>query len=1493
MTLFETFKGIELSSSLLEEFDNAEIDRLEVSEKEGRAWLYLTLFKPAQKNSIKKLEEELNKKLFYNMGCFAEIKEFYSFSADISIEKLFDDFYDSFLYEINNIGHVYRLVFEDAGTAFDGNIIRISLPDGCVEHEAGNILKNYFEDVFKTRFGRDIHVENVFFPVEKKEEEDNIVEFCDGPRRRLDPSENKPEAEKKESAASAQGEADKKASAKNTDSKKESSEKSENSADAPKKSSAYDKFKYKKTKLPPDPDLFYGRNFEENIVHICDIQDEIGEVCIWGKTLASEASELKKTGKILFTFTVTDFTDTIKVKLFFTPEQFEEEFKPFYEDGMFVKLKAYAKNDTYEHELVLSSVVGIKKSADNRVKRKDNAPVKRVELHAHTKMSDMDAVAEPSDLFKTAFSWGHKAVAITDHGVVQGFTDAFHAYQKIYGDAKKNLKNNPDSEDAKAAFDKINNFKLIYGCEGYLVDDVREIAINTDNLDIDAPVVAISLLTDGTNAARNNITSYAAVRLYNGETASISSDDATNNLYDFFNFIKGCVILSMKPEEDLSFLKEASMRASYEFNPAIVDIDNLARMLYPELQSYRIGALAKEFHIKGETKGCLPEAKCIFEVFDIFREELKKREITHFDALNTMGSMSDKAIKSMPLYHIVLLCKNEIGRINLYRLVSFSHIDYYNKRPRIPKSVLMKYREGLIIGSACEAGELFRAIVFNRPETEIRRLCKFYDYFEVQPIGNNAFMKDDSSFDVSNDEDLRNLNRRIVELGEEFHKPVVATCDVHFLNPEDSIYRSIIMAAHGFTDADRQPPLFLHTTQEMLDEFAYLGSDKAYEIVVTNSNLIADSIDKIEPVRPDKCPPVIKDSDTTLKQICYNKAHSMYGDPMPPVVQERLDHELNSIISNGYAVMYIIAQKLVWKSNEDGYLVGSRGSVGSSFVATMAGITEVNPLPPHYYCPKCHYSDFDSETVKEYSAMSGLDMPDAVCPVCGTKLKKDGNNIPFETFLGFNGDKEPDIDLNFSGEYQSKAHAYTEVIFGEGQTFRAGTITGLADKTAYAYAMKYFENHSIVKRRSELERLAKGCEGVRKSTGQHPGGIIVLPFGEEIYSFTPVQRPANDMTTTTVTTHFDYHSIDHNLLKLDILGHDDPTMIRFLQDLTGIDVKEIPMDDKKVISLFESTEALGIKPEDIDGCPLGSLGLPELGTDFVIQMLLDTQPKCFSDMIRISGLSHGTDVWLGNTQTLIAEKKCTLSTAVCTRDDIMIYLISRGIEPGVSFKIMESARKGRGLTPEWEELMLAHDVPDWYIWSCKKIKYMFPKAHACAYVMMAFRIAWFKVYYPLAYYAAYFSIRATAIDYEKMCRGKEIMVREMEALKRRSESKNPEDKLSQKENDELKDMKIVLEMYARGFDFVPIDIFKAKAGRFQVIDDKLMPSLTSIDGLGESAALQIEEGVKQGAFLSRDEFKSRCKISETVCEKMNNLGLLGNLPKSNQISFEDFLNGNA
>ena len=867
---------------------------------------------------------------------------------------------------------------------------------------------------------------------------------------------------------------------------------------------------------------------------------------------------------------------------------------------------------------------------------------------------------------------------------------------------------------------------------------------------------------------------------------------------------------------------------------------------------------------------------------------LEERGVTTLDQVNEMASASVENIQKMPTYHAIILATCDQGRTNLYRLVSLAHIKYYHKRPRIPKSEFLKYRDGLLIGSACEAGELYRAILNGRPEEEISRLVDFYDYLEIQPLGNNAFLVRDEDSPIASNDDLIEINKKIVHLGEEFHKPVVATCDVHFLDPDDEIYRRIIMTGQGFKDADDQAPLYLRTTEEMLKEFEYLGSAKAEEVVITNTNRIADMCERISPVRPDKCPPVIENSDQMLRDICYNKAHKMYGDPLPEIVQERLERELNSIISNGYAVMYIIAQKLVWKSNEDGYLVGSRGSVGSSFVATMSGITEVNPLHAHYLCKHCQYSDFDSDLVKSYSGRGGCDMPDKICPRCGRPLSKEGFDIPFETFLGFKGNKEPDIDLNFSGEYQSKAHKYTEVIFGEGQTFKAGTIGTLADKTAFGYVKNYYEERGIHKRNCEIDRIVGGCVGVRRTTGQHPGGIVVLPMGEQIYTFTPIQHPANDMTVDITTTHFDYHSIDHNLLKLDILGHDDPTMIRMLQDLTGVDPTQIPLDDQAVMSLFQNTSALGISPEDIDGCQLGALGIPEFGTDFAMGMLIDTQPKEFSDLIRIAGLSHGTDVWLGNAQTLIQEKKATISTAICTRDDIMIYLISMGLDSEESFKIMENVRKGmvaKGKCdkwPEWKQDMIDHNVPDWYIWSCEKIKYMFPKAHAAAYVMMAWRIAYCKVFYPLAYYAAYFSIRATGFSYELMCQGKDTLEGYMRDYKKRK------DTLSKKEQDTFKDMRIVQEMYARGFEFLPIDIYSSQPHRFQIVDGKLLPALNTIDGLGDNAAVAIAEAAKDGVFLSKDDFRERTKVSKTTIDLMSDLGLFGDIPESNQLSLFDF-----
>ena len=1255
-----------------------------------------------------------------------------------------------------------------------------------------------------------------------------------------------------------------------------------------------------------NPDVLYGRDFEDEPIPISSIEHEMGEVAIRGQIRAQEMRELRNE-KFLMILEVTDFTDTIVVKLFLQAEQ-AKALGETVKKGAFVKVKGVTNIDRFDSQLGIGSVTGIKKAADFRVGRTDTYPQKRVELHCHTKMSDMDGVSEVKDIVKQAYKWGHPAIAITDHGAVQAFPDANHVIEDIdraYRDAYK--EDHP--EVTKDELKKISHpFKVLYGVEGYLVDDLQKLVTNSKNQAIESTCVVFDLETTGFSPTQNRIIEIGAVKVENGEITDrfstfvnpqvpipfrIEQLTSINDnmvmdaptieqvLPEFLDFVGDAVLAAHNASFDVSFIEENMRRLGLWRDFTYVDTVALARVLLPQLNRFKLDTVAKALHVQLQHHHrAVDDAECTAGIYLKFMEMLKLQGAETFDAVNELGSASLDQIKKLPTYHVIILAKNDVGRVNLYRLVSFSHLQYYNRRPRIPKSALNEYREGLIVGSACEAGELFRAVLEGKSEPEIARIVDFYDYLEIQPIGNNAFLLREDN-EINSEADLQELNRKIVRLGEQFNKPVVATCDVHFLNPEDEVYRRIIMAGKGFKDADQQAPLFLRTTEEMLKEFSYLGSEKAEEVVITNTNKIADMCEKISPVRPDKCPPVIPDSDKTLRTICYNRAHEIYGEELPPIVTERLERELNSIISNGFAVMYIIAQKLVWKSNDDGYLVGSRGSVGSSFVATMAGITEVNPLSPHYYCEDCHYYDFDSEDVKAYAGRAGCDMPDKNCPVCGAPLRKEGFDIPFETFLGFKGNKEPDIDLNFSGDYQGNAHRYTEVIFGEGHTFRAGTVGTLADKTAFGYVKKYYEEHGQRKRVCEINRIVEGCVGVRRTTGQHPGGIIVLPHGEEIYSFTPIQHPANDTETDIITTHFDYHSIDHNLLKLDILGHDDPTMIRMLEDLTGLNAKDIPLDDKSVMSLFQSTEALGVTPEEILGCPLGSLGIPEFGTDFVIQMLQDTKPQSFSDLVRISGLSHGTDVWLGNAQTLIQEGKATIATAICTRDDIMTYLIRMGLDSEQSFTIMESVRKGKGLKPEWEKEMKEHDVPDWYIWSCKKIKYMFPKAHAAAYVMMAYRIAYCKVYYPLAYYAAYFSIRASAFNYELMCLGHERLLAHMKEYKKNYDS------LTKKEQDTYKDMKSVQEMYARGFEFIPIDINRADASRFQIIDGKLMPSLCSIDGLGNKAAEAVVEAVKDGPFLSKDDFWQRTKVPKSVIDVMSDLGLLGDLPETNQLSLFD------
>ena len=1448
------------------------------------------------KRDIWRLEEDMRQQLFPNQKMQIKLMEHYRLSGQYTAKTLLDTYKESMLCEIKEYSLLLYNIFRKAEIRFEEDMqMTLILEDTLIARESQDELIEVLDKIIRERCGIQTKFDIQF--VEKKEshykkDTDHQIDLeVESIVRRTAAAKSEHEQEHAEDemlgAVAKENEAD---TSKAQSPKEQSAKvaKTKSAADAGSrqngKKGGVKKREYG-LKRSDNPDVFYGRDFDEEAVTIDTIQGEVGEVVIRGQIIDTDMRELRNGEKTIVKIVITDFTDTIAAKIFVKNEQ-RDELMEHLKKGNFIKIKGVTTMDKFDHEIGLSFLAGMKKIPDFTTPRLDNSMEKRVELHCHTKMSDMDGVSDVKDIIKRAKSWGHKAIAITDHGAVQAFTDAYHSVS-------------PEDD-----------FKVIYGVEAYLVDDLKEIITNSKNQSLDDSYVVFDLETTGFSPNTCKIIEIGAVKVENGtiterfsefvnpqvpipfkieELTGIRDDMVMGAetieeiLPRFMEFCEGCVMIAHNAEFDMSFIRKNCMDLDIPCNHTVGDTVAMARILLPTLHRFKLDTVAKALKISLENHHrAVDDAECTAHIFVKFIEMLKERHIETLNDLNSLGATSVDTVKKLPTHHAIILAQNEVGRINLYRLVSESHLTYYAKRPRIPKSLYLKYKEGLCIGSACEAGELYQAILNGRPQEEIARLVNFYDYLEIQPLGNNMFMLESDKAPVETIEELQEINRKICRLGEEFHKPVVATCDVHFLDPQDEVYRRIIMAGKGFKDSDDQAPLYLRTTEEMLAEFEYLGSEKAREVVITNPNKIAAMCERIEPVRPDKCPPVIENSDQMLRDICYNKAHEMYGEELPPIVQERLERELNSIISNGYAVMYIIAQKLVWKSNEDGYLVGSRGSVGSSFAATMSGITEVNPLRPHYYCKKCHYSDFDSKEVLAYAGRSGCDMPDKNCPVCGEPLTKDGFDIPFETFLGFKGNKEPDIDLNFSGDYQGKAHRYTEVIFGEGQTFRAGTIGTLADKTAFGYAKNYYEERGIAKRNCEIDRIVQGCVGIRRTTGQHPGGIIVLPVGEEIYSFTPVQHPANDMETDIITTHFDYHSIDHNLLKLDILGHDDPTMIRMLEDLTGIDAQQIPLDEPTVMSLFLNTSALGVEPEDLGGCPLGSLGIPEFGTDFVIQMLIDTKPQSFSDLIRISGLSHGTDVWLGNAQTLIEEGKATISTAICTRDDIMIYLIGMGLESELSFTIMESVRKGKGLKDEWIEEMKAHNVPDWYIWSCQKIKYMFPKAHAAAYVMMAWRIAYCKVYYPLAYYAAFFSIRATAFNYELMCQGKEKLNYFIKDYEKRK------DTLTKKEQDTVKDMRIVQEMYARGFTFLPLDVYTAKARYFQIIDGKLMPALNTIEGLGDKAAEAIEDAAKQGAFLSKDDFRQRTKVSKTVIDLMSDLGLLEGLPETNQLSLFDF-----
>ncbi len=1264
------------------------------------------------------------------------------------------------------------------------------------------------------------------------------------------------------------------------DEKKEKDTKKENKDNKNSNNEQNPKDKKEENTVEENTPLILGRslNIKDGLVKVADLTIDSGKISLEGEILNTDSRELKS-GKFLVLFDLYDGSSTITCKAFVEADKIQKVLGRL-ENAKGVKIAGTAQFDPYSKELGVITNVIIETEGKKKHIRMDNSEEKRVELHLHTQMSQMDGMTSAKDLIKRAMKWGMKSIAITDHGVVQAFPEA----HKLLG------YDNPD-------------MKVIYGVEAYLVPDKNPSVTNAKNQDIDTEYCVFDLETTGLSYRTEKITEIGAIKIKNGEIIDTFetfvnpekpipyevvevthiTDDMVKDaptieeiLPKFLEFVGDSVLVAHNADFDIGFTKYNAKNMGLELNNTYIDTLRLAKELFPDYKKYKLGIIAEKLGIKVDVAHrALDDVKTLVQVFNVMIDMLKEKGVTNIDDIDELSSAEEINLKNLPSYHAIILAKDYVGLKNLYKLVSISHLHYFYRKPRILKSIYKKYSEGLILGSACEQGELYRAIVAGKSDEEIEEIANEYDYLEIQPLGNNEFMVRNGT--VKDREALKDINRKIVELGDKLGKLVVATGDVHFMDPEDEIYRRILMAGQGYEDADQQAPLYLRTTNEMLEEFMYLGMEKAYEVVVTNTNKIADLCERISPISPEKCPPYIEGCEQTIKDIAYEKAHELYGDPLPEIVQTRLDKELDSIIRNGFSVMYIIAQKLVWKSNEDGYIVGSRGSVGSSFAAYATGITEVNSLPPHYRCPNCKYSDFT-----DYGFQCGFDLPDKDCPKCGHKLIKDGIDIPFETFLGFNGDKEPDIDLNFSGEYQAKAHRYTEVIFGKGTTFKAGTVGTVAEKTAYGYVKKYFEERQIPVNSAEINRLSLGCTGIKRTTGQHPGGIIVVPKGREIYEFTPVQHPADDPNSDIITTHFDYHSIDQNLLKLDILGHDDPTVIRMLYDITGIDPTKVPLDDKETMSIFSSTDALGVTPEQI-GSKVGSYGIPEFGTKFVRGMLVDTKPTTFDELIRISGLSHGTDVWLNNAQTLIENGTVTLNEAICCRDDIMIYLIKKGVEPNPAFKIMETVRKGKALKDpaKWAEyvaLMKENNVPDWYIKSCEKIKYMFPKAHAAAYVTNAFRIAWFKVHKPKAYYTAYFSIRADEFDSEYMIYGKEKVKNKMREIELQGNSATAKDK------NMYAILEIVLEMYERGINFLPIDLYKSHSTKFIMEEEGIRPPLNSIPGLGTIAAESIYNAAQEEKFMSIDELQVRSKVGKSVIELLQKFGCLDGMSKSNQIS---------
>ena len=1235
-------------------------------------------------------------------------------------------------------------------------------------------------------------------------------------------------------------------------------------------------------KLPIDisrAECIYGRPIRRALQTLDSVREDSGRVTVWGDVFGFEARETRDGSKNIVSFNITDYTASNTVKVI-TDKKKAEPIIAGVKNGCTVMVSGEVSFDKYDREIAVRAydIARVPKW-----EKTDDAPQKRVELHLHTTMSAMDAVTPVAEYVRRAAKWGHRAVAITDHGVAQAYPDAMNAAEALEKDGTP--------------------IKVIYGIEDYFVDDTTPAAFGGADMPFDGEFVVFDIETTGLNQQRDRITEIGAVRVKNGEIGEnfdtfinpgvpippkiteltgIRDDmvaDAPGEEEALRQFTAFCgdnaVLVAHNGGFDAGFCRTAGKRSGVPFPYTYLDTIPICRALYPQMKNYKLDTVANflklpPFH---HHRAC-DDAKVLADIFLILLDRLKAdKEIRSVGAIN--GSLGGVDVKKLPSWHQILLVRNKKGLKNLYKLISKSQLDYFYKHPRIPRSQLMQLRDGLLVGSACEAGELYRAVLDGKPWAELKKIAGFYDFLEIQPLCNNAFLVREGR--VKDEEGLREINRTIVKLGDELHIPVVATGDVHFIDEKDGIFRQILMAGLGFSDTEHQPPLYFRTTDEMLREFAYFG-DRAKELVIDNPNRIADMVDDdIRPIPKGTYPPSLDGAEEELQHITWGRAHEVYGDPLPKIVEERLRKELDSVVKHGFAVLYMIAQKLVAKSESDGYLVGSRGSVGSSFVATMSGITEVNPLPPHYICPKCRYSEF----ITDGSIGSGFDLPARKCPRCGAELNRDGHDIPFETFLGFDGDKSPDIDLNFSGEYQPMAHKYTEELFGAGHVFRAGTISSVAEKTAYGFVKKYLEERGMVVHRAEEERLALGCTGVKRTTGQHPGGMIVVPRDYDVYDFTPVQHPADDASSGTITTHFDFNCLHDTILKLDILGHDVPTLYKHLEDMTGIPVMSVPMSDPQVMKLFISTEPLGVRPEDIDS-ETGTLSLPEMGTKFVRQMLVDAQPHTFADLLQISGLSHGTDVWLNNAQDLIRNGTCDISQVIGTRDSIMLYLLHKGMEPKTAFKIMEIVRHGRApkqLTDELKGEMRAHDVPEWYIDSCMKIKYMFPKAHAAAYVIAAIRLGWYKVHRPLEYYAAFFSVRGADFDTAVMSGGPDRIRPKMREIELKGRD------ATQKENDLYNTLEVVREVYARGFEFLPVDIYKSDPVRFLPEDGKLRPPLTSVKGLGESVARAIAAAREKGAFLSVDDFQSRGGVSKTVVELLDGFGALAGMPRTSQLTF--------